>query len=150
MHIYVIGAARGPKKVGCAKDVKARLRQLQTAYHRPLSVLFSVQVPDETCSSIERRAHWILRDSRAEGEWFKVSAPSAIKAVRQAAEENGVGELARPTSGRPSLGVKQTMVRLTGEQRARIEALVGPNRMAAFIREAIETELARREAESGS
>lgn len=48
--------------------------------------------------------------------------------------------------GRPPLNVKETKVRLTDEMRARIEALVGPNRMAAFIREAIENELTKREA----
>lgn len=47
--------------------------------------------------------------------------------------------------GRPALNVKPTQVRLTAETRARIEALVGPSRMAAFIREAIEAELQRRE-----
>lgn len=48
--------------------------------------------------------------------------------------------------GRPPLNVKETKVRLTDEQRHRIEALVGPHRMAMFIREAIDNELARREA----
>ncbi len=47
--------------------------------------------------------------------------------------------------GRPPLNVKPTMVRLTEAVRARIIALVGPNRMAEFIREAIERELKRRE-----
>lgn len=47
--------------------------------------------------------------------------------------------------GRPPLNVKATLVRLTEDVRTRIEALVGPNRMANFIREAIENELARRE-----
>lgn len=47
--------------------------------------------------------------------------------------------------GRPALNVKETKVRLTDEQRRRIEALVGPNRMALFIREAVEAELGRRE-----
>lgn len=47
--------------------------------------------------------------------------------------------------GRPPLHVKETKVRLTDEQRQRIEALVGQNRMAAFIREAVENELERRE-----
>ena len=41
--------------------------------------------------------------------------------------------------------MKATLVRLTEDVRTRIEALVGPNRMANFIREAIENELARRE-----
>jgi len=49
--------------------------------------------------------------------------------------------------GRPPLNVKETKVRLTAAQRQRIEALVGPNRMAEFIREAIERELKRRERE---
>lgn len=42
-----------------------------------------------------------------------------------------------------------TGVRLTEEVRQRIEALVGPNRMAAFIREAIDAELERRERDTG-
>lgn len=50
--------------------------------------------------------------------------------------------------GRPPLNVKETKVRLTEEQRQRIEAVSGPNRMAAFIREAIDAELDRREAEA--
>lgn len=55
---------------------------------------------------------------------------------------------ARPM-GRPPLKkdveTKPTLVRLTAEVRARIEAIAGPNRMAIFIREAIEAELKRRE-----
>lgn len=50
-----------------------------------------------------------------------------------------------PRMGRPPLGVKETKVRLTDEQRRRIEAVSGPNRMAEFIREAVEAELNRRE-----
>lgn len=47
--------------------------------------------------------------------------------------------------GRPSLGVKETKVRLTEAQRDRIRELVGEQGMAQFIREAIERELKRRE-----
>jgi len=50
--------------------------------------------------------------------------------------------------GRPPLNVKATMVRLTEDVRSRIVALVGPHRMATFIREAVEAELKRRENES--
>lgn len=49
--------------------------------------------------------------------------------------------------GRPPLNVKETKVRLTDEQRARIEALVGTYGMSKFIREAVDRELERREAE---
>jgi len=47
--------------------------------------------------------------------------------------------------GRPPLNVKETKVRLTDEQRARIEALVGTYGMSKFIREAVDRELERRE-----
>ncbi len=51
-----------------------------------------------------------------------------------------------PRMGRPPLNVKPTVVRLTDEHRRRIEALVGPTGMSAFIREAVENELTRQEA----
>lgn len=60
---------------------------------------------------------------------------------------NFPGTDSKARMGRPPLNVKETKVRLTLETRDRIEAIVGPNRMAAFIREAVENELARREAE---
>ena len=54
--------------------------------------------------------------------------------------------------GRPPLSIKsdtvETKVRMTTETKKRIEALIGPNRMAEFIREAIERELKRREKRS--
>lgn len=45
--------------------------------------------------------------------------------------------------GRPPMNVKETKVRLTNEQRQRIIALVGDQRMAAFIREAVDEKLER-------
>lgn len=45
------------------------------------------------------------------------------------------------------MNVKPTMVRLADDVRWRIEALVGPNRMAEFIRDAVDAELLRRERE---
>lgn len=47
--------------------------------------------------------------------------------------------------GRPPLDVKPVVVRLTNEQRRRIEAVAGPNRMAVFIREAVDEKLEREE-----
>lgn len=48
--------------------------------------------------------------------------------------------------GRPPLGVKSTHVRLPNGVADRIDALVGRQRRAAFIREAVEAELDRRAA----
>jgi len=50
-----------------------------------------------------------------------------------------------PRMGRPPLNLEKTVIRLSAEVRARIEALVGKRGMAAFIREAVEHELVRRE-----
>lgn len=51
-----------------------------------------------------------------------------------------------PKMGRPPLGNTSTTVRLPDEALARIDALMGNNRRAKFIREAVENELKRREA----
>ncbi len=47
--------------------------------------------------------------------------------------------------GRPPLKLKETKIRLSPETKARIRALVGNYGIAAFIRQAIENELSRRE-----
>lgn len=47
--------------------------------------------------------------------------------------------------GRPALNVEETKVRLNAGAKKRIAALVGENRMSAFIREAVEEKLAREE-----
>lgn len=46
--------------------------------------------------------------------------------------------------GRPPLNVKPILVRLPNDMPVRIDQLVGKNKRAAFIREAIENELRRR------
>lgn len=48
--------------------------------------------------------------------------------------------------GRPPLNVKPMIVRLPEDIPGRIDALVGKQKRAAFIREAVENELKRREA----
>lgn len=50
-----------------------------------------------------------------------------------------------PRMGRPSLGVVSTTTRLPKALLERIDALLGPNKRAVFIREAVEAELERRE-----
>lgn len=48
--------------------------------------------------------------------------------------------------GRPPLNFLETKVRLSFETRERIASLVGNYQISAFIREAVEKELERREA----
>ncbi|WP_395451202.1 YlcI/YnfO family protein [Aminobacter sp. UC22_36] len=47
--------------------------------------------------------------------------------------------------GRPPLNVKPILVRLPDDVPERIDAIVGKNKRAEFIREAVERELKRRE-----
>lgn len=47
--------------------------------------------------------------------------------------------------GRPQLHVKPILVRLPNDAPARIDALVGKQKRAEFIREAVEREILRRE-----
>lgn len=49
-----------------------------------------------------------------------------------------------PRMGRPKLGVIATTLRLPGGLLDRIDALMGANRRAQFIRDAVEAELKRR------
>lgn len=52
--------------------------------------------------------------------------------------------------GRPQLGVKPTLVRLPEGVPERIDALEGKNRRAEFIRDAVVSELERREAQTAT
>lgn len=52
--------------------------------------------------------------------------------------------------GRPPLNNLKLTIRLTDDQRRRIAALVGNYQVAQFIREAVDNELKRREAEDAS
>lgn len=52
--------------------------------------------------------------------------------------------------GRPSLNVEETKVRLAAGVKDRIIALVGKQRMAAFIREAVERALSEQEGSSST
>ena len=52
--------------------------------------------------------------------------------------------------GRPPLNVKPVLVRMSQEAIDRIEGLVGRNKRAEFIREAVEKELKRREVEGSN
>lgn len=62
----------------------------------------------------------------------------------QALPEKAVA-VSHPRMGRPKLGVIATTLRLPAALLERIDALMGPNRRAQFIRDAVERELERRE-----
>jgi hypothetical protein len=76
---------------------------------------------------------------------YSVNNRGRLLLKKENALTNLAGTVIQKRMGRPPLNVKETKVRLPLETRDRIEALVGANRMAAFIREAVENELKRRE-----
>lgn len=88
---------------------------------------------------------WSGRIARIEVEHFP-SRRKAMEAEAAAIEEESPRHNKKP--GRPPMNVKPTVVRLTQEALDRIEKIAGPNQRAAFIREAVDSELERREAES--
>lgn len=152
MSLYVVQARRNLVKIGMAAKPAARLCSLQTGSAKRLRLAHIVPVERSLAVAVERYAHWLLNEFRGSGEWFSVSAEQAATAIREALSAVSDGERQGHSSvGRPPLSrdteTKPTMVRLTEETRQRIEAIAGPNRMAEFIREAIEAELTRRERE---
>jgi hypothetical protein len=145
MNLYVVGSSRGPKKIGIAANPALRLRALRTGNSRAISLLFSAPAPEGLATNIERRAHWLLRDKKTNGEWFDVSAKAAIDAVQRAIDEGGAGEKEPPSVGRPPLkrNVATVMlsVRLPADVIERIDARVGDMTRGEWVRDAIERRL---------
>ena len=147
--IYVIGSARGPKKIGLAANPMLRIRAIQTGHGKPIKLLHACIVPRAASSAIERRAHWLLRESKTHGEWFDVSANAAKRAVDQAVAEGGEGEKEGPSVGRPPLKLKdptvKTTLRLPASLLQRVKLAAGDGDASELIRDGIEAEVRRRE-----
>jgi len=147
-NIYVIGNATGAVKVGLATVPKRRMMELQTGHSEPLKLHFSSELPRDISSPVERRAHWLLKDTHRSGEWFTAQPSEAIEAVKSAIACRGEGEKANFSVGRPPLSrksvTKAVLIRLTDDLVARIDAIAGENRRGQFIREAAIKELERR------
>lgn len=66
-------------KIGIAKDVRARLAQVQT--YCPIKIRLSYHYEFESrlyANVAEREAHDLLREFRVHGEWFRIDAQTAI------------------------------------------------------------------------
>ena len=148
-HVYVISDGAGNVKVGVAKSPQRRLKQFQTGNARHLSVHRSAPFTGRDPAEVERYAHWLLRSCHVGGEWFAIEEKLALATLLGAAMAVISGARApRPGFGgvgRPSLGVKETKMRLPIGLPERIDALVGPNKRAEFIRETLEAEVFRQE-----
>lgn len=84
--VYIVGSqAHSYLKIGIAKDVKRRIRQLQTVSPTKLDVIHVENVPLEDIRIVEKAAHKALLNCRMSGEWFDCSPETAKSAVVEAA-----------------------------------------------------------------
>jgi DNA segregation ATPase FtsK/SpoIIIE-like protein len=83
--VYLIGVGSGYIKIGVAKDVETRKRELQTGNHEELSIIHTVSCPDETTAyALELQVHTYLRAYRVRGEWFDVTPQQVLEAIDMA------------------------------------------------------------------
>jgi hypothetical protein len=76
--VYFIGAYRGLIKIGVARDVRARLRTLQTGSGVPLTLLTAVP----GSFALERHYHARFAAYRRHGEWFE-RHPTLLAEIRR-------------------------------------------------------------------
>lgn len=79
--VYVMAIGDGPHKIGIARNVEARRRELQTAAPTQIEVVYAQSMDRAQAYDVEQSAHRMLRDSRMNGEWFDVTARQAVSAV---------------------------------------------------------------------
>ena len=83
--IYVIQSADGHIKVGTAKNVQKRLRQLQGANPHALTIAhMSGGMLRIIAEQTEFEAHHRLRDKHVQGEWFLCTVEDAKAAISEA------------------------------------------------------------------
>ena len=81
--IYVVqaGEETSPVKIGHAACIQSRIRNLQTAHHIKLRLVYHEQIDDES-SRLSREAylHRLFQSFQVRGEWFKVDVLKVLEA----------------------------------------------------------------------
>jgi hypothetical protein len=82
-YIYVISESpAGPVKIGISSNPGARIVELQTGNHRPLSLVYvSPGLSRSDVLSLERSMHASFAEDRISGEWFDVIPRHAVYAL---------------------------------------------------------------------
>jgi predicted GIY-YIG superfamily endonuclease len=151
--LYVIGAGRGAHKIGVSLRPKRRLAQLQTGNPSKLILRRATEAEVTDAEKVEDYAHWLLRESRVRGEWFRVTEEAAWVALTAAVDAVARG-LSVPlppkpvpkTRGRPKRDFEPMFIRFAIGTKDRIRAVLRDGEdHAHFMRSAIEAELKRRE-----
>ncbi|MHC2867935.1 hypothetical protein ACVIYH_009068 [Bradyrhizobium diazoefficiens] len=141
-YLYVLGAVGGPCKVGWSQNVKRRSQYVENPAGET-DIIHIAPIAYRYALYAERYAHWLLRDAHYRNEWFNVEPAAAIDAANKAValDFKRMGLI-------PALLDRHTAFRFEAGTMARIDAVLdvdAKEKRAAFIREAVERELKRRE-----
>lgn len=81
--VYLIFCDIGLHKIGVAKSVKARVKQLRVSLPPPLDVTLVHAIRCDDRRQLERELHQKYASARVRGEWFKLSSAQVeeIKAI---------------------------------------------------------------------
>jgi hypothetical protein len=88
--VYVLRDAIGTVKVGYSGHLEKRLMDLQYQVSRdrsPVLLVRAVRMPLGMCTTVESRAHKLLKHCQVDYEWFKTSPAAACRAVNKAIEQ---------------------------------------------------------------
>ena len=147
--VYLLGPLDGPQKIGSSMDPRHRLNMMQSEKRCRLYMFGQWPVAINIAQSVERYAHWLLRDRIFHGEWFNVTRAEAEQAIATAISRidqlDGKHVMPPVDRGNSPYFPERLIIRLSFGTTERIDTLAGTNSRSRFIREAVENELARRE-----
>lgn len=87
VHIYAIGRADGPIKIGISAHPGGRALDLQSGCPFEISLLYNRECRDRAFAlQQERIIHSVYAGRRLTGEWFDIDQETAIEAIDTAIE----------------------------------------------------------------
>lgn len=145
-YVYIIGPAEGPVKVGKSEAPETRIKQLQAKTNEVLYLMGKWPLGRAHSLAVERYVHWLLRDKAIGREWFDVTREEAAHAI-----DTAISRDIHPDYPMPELDERMSEMKGGAFVRAKLPAgmidrvhRASNGQHAAFVREAIENELARR------
>ncbi|GEP11759.1 GIY-YIG nuclease family protein [Methylobacterium gnaphalii] len=136
-YVYAIRRRDGAIKLGHSSDLANRMAVLESGGLRDLEVLTWLERPRADAVAIEKLCHWIGRERRVDGEWFRISRKEAAAIIAAAEQRFDDGERAPSLaeispSKRITIGLSldQTMIDRLTEWRARQDII--PNTSEAI------------------
>lgn len=152
VYIYVMGTLDGPSKVGYSMTPTRRLKDIRRKYPKwDIFVVGTWPVGRAVALSVERYIQWKLRVKHIRKEWFDAERAEILSTIRQALDREDEFEQRVSIPSLDSLCVvprfgEHIKTAYPKGTHGRIVAVLGDAEVqAAFIREAVDRELKRRE-----